>query len=50
MSGYLIAFALVLFGIVMLGILGCIATIEAINEQNERAKWDAWSKRRQKNS
>jgi hypothetical protein len=50
MSGYLIAVGLGLFAFIIIALLGVMGTLEAINEQNERAKWDAWSKRRQKNS
>ena len=36
----LVAFGIALFGIVILGIIGCIATIEEIDEQNKRARFE----------
>ena len=49
-TGYLIAVGLGLFAFIIIALLGVMGTLEAINEKNERAKWDEWSKRRRENS
>ena len=36
----LVAFGIALFGIVILGIIGCINTLETIDEQNKRARFE----------
>jgi hypothetical protein len=40
MSIELIAFGLCVFAICMIGIIGCINTLETIDEQNKRAKFE----------
>ena len=49
-TGYLIAIGLGLLSFIIIALLGAIGTIETIPEQNERAKWEEWSKRRRENS
>ena len=36
----LVAFGIALFGIVILGIIGCIATIEEVEYRNYKARYD----------
>jgi len=40
MSIELIVFALCVFAICIIGIIGCINTLETIDEQNKRAKFE----------